>query len=125
MTCGPVTGVVYEDSTFAIMARFEVDGTNAVQADCSSITVKAWDTNDFDTTVLSATPTVSTVVFDTLQTDGRWTIDSTGYNFRYDVADTVCTTAGSRYLFEAVVTTSGGKLPPMQWEVLCKETRSS
>ena len=121
------TGSVYEDSTFSLMARFEVDGSNAVQADCSSIAMKAWNTSDFDTTVLSAALTVSSVVFDTLQTDGRWdtAIDSTGYNFRYDVADTIATVAGARYRFEAVVETAGGSLPPMVWEVLCMETRSS
>ena len=121
----PVTGIVYEDSTFSLMSRFEVDGANAVQADCSSITIKAWDTDDYDTTVLSATLTVSNVVYDTLQTDGRWDTDSTGYNFRYDVADTICTEPGHQYRFEVVVTTSGGKLPPMVWIVNCLQTRSS
>ena len=125
-----VTGSVYEDSTFSLMARFQVDGSNATQSDCSSIAMKAWNTTDFDTTVLSAALTVSSVVFDTLRgttavPDGRWDEDSTGYNFRYDVADTIATVAGSRYRFEAVVETSGGTLPPMVWEVLCMETRSS
>ena len=120
-----ITGIVYEDSTFSLMSRFTVDGANATQSDCSSITMKAWDVDDYDTPVLDATLTVSAVVYDTLQTDGRWSVDATGYNFRYDVADTVCTTAGTQYRFEAVVTTSGGKLPPMVWIVNCKETRSS
>jgi hypothetical protein len=119
MACETITGSVYEDSTFSLMARFEVDGANATQADCSSITIKAWDMSDFGTQVLSATLVVADVVFDALQTDGRWSEDSTGYNFRYDVADTVCTVPGARYRFESVVTTSGGKLPPMVWEVLC------
>jgi hypothetical protein len=87
--------------------------------------MKAWKTTDFDNTVLDAALTVSSVVFDALQTDGRWTRDGTGYNFRYDVADTICTEAGALYLFEAVIETSGGSLPPMTWEVTCKETRSS
>ena len=120
-----ITGIVYEDSTFSVMSRFTVDGANATQSDCSSITMKAWDVDDYDTPVLDATLTVSAVVYDTLQTDGRWSVDATGYNFRYDVADTVCTTAGTQYRFEAVVTTSGGKLPPMVWIVNCKQTRSS
>ena len=125
MTCETVQGSVYEDSTFSLMARFEVDGTAGLQADCSSIAMKAWKTTDYDTAVLDVALTVANVVFDTLQTDGRWSEDSTGYNFRYDVADTVCTVPGARYRFEAVVTTSGGNLPPMVWEVLCRETRSS
>ncbi len=120
-----ITGIVYEDSTFSLMSRFTVDGANATQSDCSSITMKAWDVDDYDTPVLDATLTVSAVVYDTLQTDGRWSVDATGYNFRYDVADTVCTTPGTQYRFEAVVTTSGGKLPPMVWIVNCKQTRSS
>jgi hypothetical protein len=125
MDCDITTGFVYEDSTFDVMARFEVDGSNATQSDCSSITMKAWKTTDFDNTVLSAALTVSSVVFDTLQTDGRWSVDSTGYNFRYSVADTICTVAGALYRFEAVVETSGGTLPPMVWEVTCLQTRSS
>ena len=125
MMCTSTTGFVYEDSTFTLMARFEVAGSNGVQADCVSIQMKAWKTTDFDNTVLDAALTVSSVVFDALQTDGRWTRDGTGYNFRYDVADTICTDAGALYLFEAVIETSGGSLPPMVWEVTCKETRSS
>lgn len=125
MTCDNIYGSVYEDSTFSLMARFEVDGANAVQADCTSIAVKAWDTRDFDNTVVASALVVADVVFDTLQTDGRWSVDTTGYNFRYDVPDTVCTVAGATYRFECVVTTSGGKLPPMIWEVLCRQTRSS
>jgi len=62
------TGSVYEDSTFTLMSRFEVLGVNGVQADCSSITVKAWDTDDFSTLVLSVSPAASAVVYDTLQT---------------------------------------------------------
>jgi len=125
MDCETTTGFVYEDSTFTLMARFEVDGSNGVQADCVSIQMKAWNAPDFDNTVLDAALTVSSVVFDTLQTDGRWTRDSTGYNFLYDVADSICTEAGTLYLFEAVIETSGGSLPPMIWEVTCKQTRSS
>lgn len=119
------TGIVYEDSTFSLMARFEVDGANGVQADCSSIQMKAWDVDDYDTAVLDAALTVSSVVFDSLQTDGRWDVDATGYNFRYDVADTICTVAGTQYRFEAVIETTGGSLPPMVWVVNCLETRSS
>ena len=125
MDCDITTGFVYEDSTFSLMSRFEVNGSNGVQADCVSIQMKAWKTTDFDNTVLDAALTVSSVVFDALQTDGRWARDGTGYNFRYDVADTICTEAGALYLFEAVIETSGGSLPPMVWEVTCKETRSS
>ena len=119
-----VKGYVYEDSTFTLMSRFEVLGVVGVQADCSTITMKAWDTTDFTSTVLSASLTVANVVYDTLQTV-MWEEDSTGYNFRYDVADTICVTPNRTYLFEAVITTTGGKLPKITWSLPCRETRSS
>jgi len=118
------SGSVYEDSTFTLMARFEVLGVNGLQADVSAITVKGWDVSDFTATVLSATPTSAASIYDTLQTV-MWSEDSTGYNFRYDVADTICVTAGARYLFEAVLTTSGGTITLDPWEVECRQTRSS
>ena len=119
-----VGGTVYEDATFALMGRFEVDGANGVQADCSSITIKAWRADDPSTLLLDTTLVAANVVFDTLQTDGRWTEDSDGYNFRYDVADTVCSSPG-RHIFEVVITTSGGKLPAMRWIPTVKGIRGS
>ena len=50
---------------------------------------------------------MSAVVFDTLQTDGRWSLDSTGYNFRHDIGTTTFTTGGE-YVIQYTVTPSGG-----------------
>ena len=46
MSCNEIVGCVLEDSTFAVMARLQVDGANATQAVVSAITYKAWDTTD-------------------------------------------------------------------------------
>ena len=107
MSCETVTGCVAEDSTFAVMLRLQVDGVNATQSVLSAITWKAWDEQNTGVVHASGTLTVSSVVFDTLQTDGRWTADSTGYNFRHDITQATFTDPG-RYLIEYTVTMTGG-----------------
>ncbi len=108
MSCDTINGCVLEDSAFVLLSRFEIDGANATQADVSSITWSAFDVTDQDTVHASGTLSVSSVVFDTLQTDGRWTEDSTGYNFLHELPATTFTTSGNRYRIEHKVTTSGG-----------------
>ena len=105
--CESISGCVAEDSTFAVMARLHVNGANAVQSDFSSITYKAWNTNDRETVVASGSLSVGTVVFNTLQTDGRWTEDATGYNFRHDITAATFTTPGI-YRIEYTGTLAGG-----------------
>lgn len=46
--------------------------------------------------------TVSAVIFDTLQTDARWTIDSTGYNFRHTPGASNFASGDRRYRIEYV-----------------------
>ena len=53
------------------------------------------------------------MVFDTLQTDPAWTVDTTGYNFRHvlDVsAHQAFTLAGRRYLVEFQLTPVVGQV---------------
>jgi len=107
MSCETVTGCVAEDSTFAVMLRLQVDGVTATQSVLSSITWKAWDEQNTGTVHASGTLTVSSVVFDTLQTDGRWSADATGYNFRHDITQATFTDPG-RYVIEYTVTMTGG-----------------
>ena len=107
MSCETVTGCVAEDSTFAVMLRLQVDGSNATQGVLSSITWKAWDERNTAAVYASGTLTVADVVYDTLQTDGRWNADATGYNFRHDITQATFTDPG-RYLIEYTVTMTGG-----------------
>ena len=107
MSCETVTGCVAEDSTFAVMLRLQVDGSNATQSVLSSITWKAWDERNTAAVYASGTLTVADVVYDTLQTDGRWSADSAGYNFRHDITQATFTDPG-RYLIEYTVTMTGG-----------------
>jgi len=98
-------GKVNEDSSFSVMGRVVVAGTLWTQASVSGITYKVFNASNAE--VSSGTLTVSSVVFDTLQTDGRWDIDSVGYNFRHDNDHQVLTDAG-RYRIEYEVTMSAG-----------------
>ena len=61
MSCNEIVGCVLEDSTFAVMARLQVDGVNATQAVVSSITYKAWDTADSGTAVSYTHLTLPTI----------------------------------------------------------------
>ena len=73
----------FKDADVTFLAR--VIGEDAVvlqQADVTSITFKVYDTTD-DSETGTGTPVVANTIFDTLQTDARWTADSTGYNFKY------------------------------------------
>jgi len=98
------TQVVYEDSAFSVLARIHANGTNVVQADVSTITYSIYPT-DSDTAHTTATSlTVATVIYDTLQTDARWTKDITGYNWRHDVAATVLVDPADDYQIEYKVT---------------------
>ena len=51
---------------------------------------------------------MSNVVFDTLQTDGRWTEDATGYNFKHDIGHALFVNPAIRYRVEYRVTLTGG-----------------
>jgi hypothetical protein len=59
------------------------DAENLVQADVSSIDCTVWHVPTGTKTEPDVT--VSSAVFNALQTDSRWTVDSTGYNFRFTV----------------------------------------
>ena len=94
-------GKVNEDSSFAIMSRVSVAGELWTQAVVASISFKIWNSSNVE--IASVPLTISAVVFDTLQVDGRWKVDSTGYNFRHDLDHTVLTDAGT-YRIEYHVT---------------------
>lgn len=96
---------------FTTLARVVGNAAAAItQASLSSISYKIFNESSDtpDTAVETGTLTVSSVVFDTLQTDARWTKDTTGYNFRNVVAGTNITGDGRRYLVEYLFTPTSG-----------------
>ena len=91
----------YEDGGVSLMARHRGnDGAYITRTSLNSISVKVFDKSDPSTTLQSTTLNVSTVVFDTLQTDTRWTKDSTGYNFRHDVPGSWLESGNKTYRIE-------------------------
>lgn len=60
--------------------------TAILQADLSSIALYVYDRTTQEQVGVTLALTVSAVIFDTLQTDARWTKDATGYNFRTTIS---------------------------------------
>jgi hypothetical protein len=90
------------------MYRVYVDGAAMVQADLGTIEYAVINDSTKEVITALTSLTVANVVFDTLQTDARWTKDNTGYNFRHDVGHTIMTDPDISYRLEYKVTLSGG-----------------
>lgn len=123
-----VTAVVWEDNDVTCLARVQLAGVNATQAVFASIKRNIYDIDSATptTNLDGSTLTIASVVFDTLQTDGRWTEDETGYNFRTTVAGSIFTTANHRYRIECeAVGASGEKFKCGVFQALTKDTLSS
>ena len=118
---------IWEDGDVTEMARFLINGANATQSDVTSIARKIFDLNGSTPNTAESTtaPAVASTVFDTLQTDARWSKDATGYNFRERIAATNFPTAGHRYLVEYLFTGSGGEKFWIVFEHLAQSVRSS
>jgi hypothetical protein len=117
------TGVVWEDSTPFLMARIEgTDGDLITQADVSSIAYTSVDMHgDTTSAVSSGALVVAATVFDTLQTDSRWTVDSTGYNFGF-LLPAACIPEGDRcYSIDVVLTMASGGSIPVVWKLTTKK----
>lgn len=103
------SSTAFEDSGHSVMARVTGNAaTDIVQADITSIAYTVHDLKTGEKTV-TGTLTVSTVIFDTLQTDARWTEDITGYNFRYDIPASELPNGGREYKFEIVFNPASGE----------------
>ena len=64
-------------------------------------------------------------MFDTLQTDSRWSEDDTGYNFRHTVGASVFSEANHHYEIEYVFTPASGEVYAVVFRTMTKTLRSS
>ena len=104
------TVTVWEDSGFHLMARIVGDDAAVItQSDISSIAYSVHDKSDGSETATGSL-TVANVVYDTLQTDSRWTVDATGYNFRWAVPASIPATGGKTYQLEIAFTPASGEV---------------
>lgn len=113
-------GFAFKGGTSTQLARVVGDGNVAItRATVSAIsyTIYLVDPEDPDNDLAVAGHTdedlvVASVVFDTLQTDSRWSVDATGYNFRHtiDVAtDQAFAEADRRYRIVYTITPASGQ----------------
>ena len=109
MACTVFKSCGFEDGGLGVLGRVrELDGSLILQADFGSITCKVYDKDDSTDTGTAVTVTVSTHVFDTLQTDTTRWADSSGYNFDHIIPATVLATGGVTYEIEyTFIPTSG------------------
>lgn len=106
----PIEVVAWEDTGLVWMARvLGQDGEAVTQASLDSIVMTSMDLDDYSS-VTTATLTISSVVFDTLQTaDPRWTADQRGYNFLYAVPAAAIPSPGKTYRVGLLFTPSSGQ----------------
>lgn len=109
---GMVFGTIPEDSGCTVMARIAgSNNVNLIITDVTSITTRVFDLDSATPGTAAASPAlvVATVFFSTLQTDGRWTYDSTGYNFRHQFVSTTFATGDHRYRIEITLDLASGE----------------
>lgn len=106
----PIEVVAWEDTGLVWMARvLGQDGEAVTQASLDSIAMTSMDLDDYSS-VTTATLTISSVIFDTLQTaDPRWTADQRGYNFLYAVPAAAIPSPGKTYRVGLLFTPSSGQ----------------
>lgn len=98
-----------EDEPLVYMARLiGPDRTDVTQSGISSITVAAYDMEAPSVATYTDTLVVSDSVFDSLQTDARWTTDATGYNFLHTVPGTAFPEPNRTYQVEYTITATDG-----------------
>lgn len=106
---------VFEDSGIVLMGRGRSPGGGYFQqSDFTSIKLKIYDKEAPATLIVSEiTLTISSVIFNSLQTnDSRWTIDATGYNFRYVTLAAHLPNGGRTYRLEFKFTPADGVYAP-------------
>lgn len=90
-------GTIFESSSARFLGRIvDTNGDYIVQSDINTINIYIYDASD-DTLIDTYLVDKAQVIFDTLQTGGVWTIDSTGYNFSHLILDTSNLLAKNNY----------------------------
>lgn len=107
MSIQVVNQAVWEGSECWLMQR--VVGADAAVITQASVSAVSYTVYTGTTVVVASTAlTIATVIFDTLQTDAKWTVDATGYNFLQILPRTAIPDGGTVYTvqhkFTAVTT---------------------
>jgi hypothetical protein len=120
--------IAHRNGSLLLLARI-VNWDNAAiqQADVASIsyTVRLIDEDDeYTTTVVSGHDgvaiAVADAIYDTLQTDSVWSVDSTGYNFKHQLdvsSNQAFATRGRAYFVDVAITPVSGQVIRATWRV--------
>jgi hypothetical protein len=110
MSNTPTLATIYEDTGVTCMSRILGDDAAAItQATTSAIVLNAFK-NTSTTPTYTASLTVVDVVFDSYQTDARWSKDATGYNFRYSAIASIFDAGDATYRLEFKFTPTSGSV---------------
>lgn len=118
----PIIGAfVWQVSDAVLMARVRsIDGSYIQQSAITSIALSVYDkTAAFVLVTGPIALTVSSVIFNSLQpNDGvLWTIDQTGYNFRYRIAGLTAFPLAHDYRVDVIFTLTDGTTFPVQFDL--------
>lgn len=108
---------IWEDGGASFMAR--IVGNDAVAITQAAITAITCAVVNAVTLASVATPTiaVASTVFDSYQTDARWTVDTTGYNFRHDMPASSFATGDTTYEIDYLFDPVSGENFPVVFRV--------
>ena len=123
-----IIGTVFKNGSATLLARVVgADGTPVNQADIASVQYGVYlldnDDPDAETVVTGhdgVSIGVSSLIFDTLQTDSVWDVDETGYNFKHvlDVsANQAFAVAGRTYRIVFELTPAAGQIILVRFRV--------
>ena len=123
-----VHGTAFKNGSVTCLARVLGNDASAIeQADISSgvYSVYLLDDNDADSRTavtghVAGELTIASVIFDTLQTDDLWSVDSTGYNFKHVIdvsSNQAFATAGRRFLIEYTLTPASGQVIKVRFRI--------
>ena len=115
-----VKASIWEDGGVTNLARVKGQtGANITQASISSIRREIFD-RTVPATVGTTTLTIATAVFDTLQTGGPWSKDTTGYNFKDAIGSTNFANGDRRYRVQYKFTPASGAAFWVVYELYAK-----
>lgn len=110
-------GKSFEDSGATPLNRVELAGALIQQADVSAIDYVVKDAQSLEVVREATALDKTVVIFDALQTDGRWTLDETGYNFRHDLPAADLPNGRRTYRVEYKITPTAGEVFHIVWEI--------
>lgn len=101
-----------------LMARVtDTVGDLLTAAAVASVSVAVFDRDTGNQIGSTQTPSPSTVIFSSLQTDPTWTRDTTGYNFAIVLPGTFFPAGDTTYRVEVTITPVGGDAFIVIWNL--------